>query len=52
MDSTVARLHALLGKIDLTIEMVAIHEPLTEARSIIIAWLDELGEHIHNNFED
>lgn len=51
MDPTVTRLRALLGKIDLTIEMVAIHEPLMEARSIIIAWLDELGEHI-NNFED
>ena len=49
MDNTVARLQAILGKIDLTLAMIAIHEPLEEARALVISWLDELGAKINDN---
>lgn len=47
MDPTIAKLRAILGKIDLTLAMIAIHEPLLEARSLVISWLQDLGEQIN-----
>jgi hypothetical protein len=48
MDPTVIKLRAILGKIDETLEMISIHEPLLEARSLVISWLQDLGELIED----
>ena len=42
-------LYALLGKIDETQGMIAIHEPLEDMRSMVISQIDALGGKIHDN---
>jgi hypothetical protein len=42
-------LRALLGKIDTTQGMIAIHEPLEDMRAMVISKIDELGGKINED---